>query len=243
MDFHAKGNMNLLIHSNLNDPHYFTHGFGALMNKALLICWLHYEKYGNWNVRLDDPFISPLFNFPKIEADYKKNLVWDGDGPKVIDKNRAALNNVFKPNDKVLITCLNLINEVFTEKTIGIHARGTDKSTEAPRLQIETIIQFATPYVQKGYSIFLATDERYYLYRLINHFGQDVVKHDQTANISTDGNPIHLGDASRSLAYYDAFRAAFLLSRTDVLLYCNSNLSELARAMASEETACINMQP
>jgi hypothetical protein len=235
--------MNLLIHSDLT-PHYYSHGFGAIMNKALRLCWVHFEKYGNWNISIDDPYLNQIFSFKKQSSGYVEDLIWskDATGPKDIDKNRLAFQNVFFPKDEILKEIFKVKEEAFSEKTLGIHARGTDKATEALIVFPEDLIESASPFVEIGYSIFLATDDVYYYDALEEAFGPEKIKTDALVKMSFNGHPIHL-EGNRTEIYKEAFRAAYLLSQTDVFLYCRSNLSELALAMRNPEKVSINLQP
>jgi hypothetical protein len=234
--------MNLLIHSDLT-PHYYSHGFGAIMNKALRLCWVHFEKYGNWNISIDDPYLNQIFSFTKHSAGYVQDLIWseDATGRKDINKNRLAFQNVFFPKDEILKEIFRVKEETFSEKTLGIHARGTDKIAECERLTVKEIMIDTFPFIDKAYSIFLATDDAVYLDELQRIFGS-LLKTDTTATISHDGLPIHL-EGNRTEINKEAFRAAYLLSQTDVFLYCRSNLSELALAMRNPEKVSINLQP
>lgn len=112
---------------------------------------------------------------------------------------------------------------------IGIHYRGTDKYTEAPRVAYESAIQQIQEQVHalgaEQYRIFIATDEASFLDYIDSFFpGHICYCHDMAR--STDGTPIHLD--SRIGGYEKGESALIdcvLLSRCDFLIRCSSNLS------------------
>ena len=215
--------MKLLI-KGIQGEHYWTHGFGALMNKALYLCSEHYRLYGNWDIEIEDFQIQNIFETNTVKGDfYTRDLIWDT-GVSIPENNKEAYKNVFKiksPIDESLVA------------ELGIHARGTDKETEFPRVKLERIIEYINEVNPK--SIFLATDDNYFLQPLKERFG-DRLKYDKNAIISMDGKPIHHNIQTKRDTNIQAFTSAYILSKCKSFAFCSSNLSRLALTMGDFET-------
>ena len=221
--------MRLIIKSE-DTEHYRSHGFGALMNKALRLCWLHFEKYGNWDVEFKDYQLEDLFPnsiLPNIQF-YTKDLIWDGDGPKDIDKNRMAFENCFKKRIKNPVP-RQVLN------WIGVHARGTDKATECELVTIKTICRYIDQHKGK---IFLATEDPARFAALKQIYGTRIHSYSGSGTKTTSH---HVTGSQRLHINRLAFFDAQALSISKVFLACNSNLSELAMAMRHPELPVIIM--
>ena len=219
--------MRLIIKSE-DTEHYRSHGFGALMNKALRLCWLHFEKYGNWDVEFKDYQLEDLFSNPKFQKNseyYTKDLIWDDEGPKDIEKNRLAFENCFKNR------CV-LPNTSGVYDWIGVHARGTDKATECELVTIETICQHIDKFNER---IFLATEDQNRFLKLKAIYGRRIVLP------FLGGLSHHVTGKIRLKINKGAFVDARILSQSKVFLACNSNLSELAMGMRHPELPVIIM--
>jgi hypothetical protein len=108
---------------------------------------------------------------------------------------------------------------------IGIHYRGTDKITEAPRVEYEEVYRAIDQAIgtRKKYKLFVATDEQGFLEAISKRYKGKVVCLD--AIRSTSGKAIH---ASRKNSYRkgeEALLDCVLLSKTNVLIRTASNLS------------------
>ena len=220
--------MKLIIQSK-DTTHYRSHGFGALMNKALRLCWLHFEKYGNWNVEFQDYQLEELFTNPAFgeSESYVKDLIWDDDGPKNIVKNRLAFDNCFRNRSKVKF-------ESGTNDWIGVHARGTDKVTECKLVSIPAICSHINKF--EG-MIFIATEDQKRFLELKRIYGGRIV------NCSTPSETTHhVVGPQRLKINLQAYLDAQVLSQSKVFLACNSNLSELAKAMRHPDLPIIDMQ-
>lgn len=222
--------MKLIIKSE-DTPHYRSHGFGALMNKALRLCWLHFEKYGNWDVEFQDYQLEDLFSnpeFPNNSESYTKDLIWDGDGPKDIEKNRLAFENCFRNRMKIRFNT-NVIN------WIGVHARGTDKATECELVTIETICQHINQYTER---IYVATEDKKRLTKLVGIYGERIAF---GSGLGASFGSHHTTGKDRLQINFRAFKDVRILSCCKVFLACNSNLSELAMAMRDPDLPTIVM--
>lgn len=245
--------MRLLIKSTF-DRHYYTHGFGALINKAILISAIHYKEHKNWDIAIDDPQLNFLY---KLDNDYnstsyRKDLIWgelwENKEAKSITREDMveAYKNVFSNYHIAIDYVLNKrVKSYIKPSTIGIHARGTDKATEYPRVKIEKIIKtIHENWVSKGYErIFLATDDNYFLEPLIKEFGE-LLYYDKEAAISYDGMPIHLNihDVKKNQRNFEALAAGYCLSKCKGFAYCESNISRLVTFMTDQHSETFNLQ-
>lgn len=110
---------------------------------------------------------------------------------------------------------------------IGIHYRGTDKDTEAPRVTYEKIIDSIDNEIKKlkndKYVIFIATDEEPFLQQIISKYGDKVCY----SNVyrSKNGTPIHFQNDNHFTHGKYAIVDCILLSKANVLIRTCSNLS------------------
>jgi hypothetical protein len=111
---------------------------------------------------------------------------------------------------------------------ISVHYRGTDKTSEAPRVSYEAVISKILEVIEehpnKNISIFVATDEQPFLDYLINYFG-DAVFCNQTATRSVDGTPLHFNPTDPYQSGLEALLDCILLSKGNILIRTSSNLS------------------
>jgi hypothetical protein len=108
---------------------------------------------------------------------------------------------------------------------IGVHYRGTDKISEAPRIAYEEVYRVVDRVIgeQTQYKLFIATDEQAFLDEISNRYSGRVIC--LNAIRSTNGQAIH---ASRKNGYQKGKEALFdciLLSKTQFLIRTASNLS------------------
>jgi hypothetical protein len=119
------------------------------------------------------------------------------------------------------------------EHVVGVHYRGTDKSSEAPRVAFEVVrkeIQNAVAGASQ-WVVFVATDEQGFLDYIRGVFGAKVVC--INACRSTNHEPIHHIDGAwaktnRYNLGEEAVIDCVLLSRTSVMIRTHSNLSSSA---------------
>ena len=116
------------------------------------------------------------------------------------------------------------------EFVIGIHYRGTDKYTEAPRVPYAEVAAEVRALIGGGgrtrYKLFVATDEKPFLDYMLMQFPGNVIYRDQFRSL--DGRPTHTerGDGFRK--GMDALMDCLLLSRCNFLLRTESDLSLFA---------------
>jgi len=115
------------------------------------------------------------------------------------------------------------INNFDGNIVIGIHYRGTDKVTEAPRLQYEKVREEIEKHAKNDCLLFVATDEQQFLDYMIECYGTRVLY--LQAERSTTSTPLHLAPKSPYQQGKEALLDCLLLSKTDLLLRTSSNLS------------------
>ena len=228
-------------------------GFGAIVNTAINICSHHYNKFGNYNIKIDVDEINDVFNTPDIKSDRYYdiesdfyNLVFSGsydnssnahvvcDYEKVMKKN-LTFENMFK---------LKYINDyksnnLVDSKTLGVQLRGTDKSREISPVDEKQIIKHIKNMIDSYDidNIFISTDDILYRDLLISEFGEMVRFNDQT--ISLNNKPIHFIENRKDINK-EMIKDAYLLSQCPYFLYSFSNVSYLALTMGIKNFKKIN---
>lgn len=123
------------------------------------------------------------------------------------------------------------VNQYFQQKfVIGIHYRGTDKMSEAPRIPYEIMTKHILNAIDSlstdNYKIFVATDEQAFLNHMISLF-QDKVCWVQDVERATDNKPIHCNKGGgHYLSGKYALIDCILLSKTNLIIRTSSNLSK-----------------
>ncbi len=112
---------------------------------------------------------------------------------------------------------------------IGIHYRGTDKISEAPRVSYEKTTEELNRVIEtlneKDYRIFVATDEAAFLKHIKTKFPRKII-YNKEAIRSLDGKPVHFDDSQNKYEIGEnALIDCLLLSRTNILIRTSSNLS------------------
>lgn len=110
---------------------------------------------------------------------------------------------------------------------LGVHYRGTDKASEAPRLDYESVLNAISLYsfyhTGKELRIFVATDEADFLEEITTRFPNQVISY--STNRSINGNPLHKARENMYKQGEEALMDCLLLSRCDHLIRTSSNLS------------------
>lgn len=107
----------------------------------------------------------------------------------------------------------------FQGHVIGVHYRGTDKSTETPLLRPELYEQTLDQLPRES-QIFIATDSAPFLTRMQHRYGARVIATDATR--SMDHHPVHVRGGA--VAAEQGLLDALLLSRCSLLIHGPSNL-------------------
>lgn len=231
-------------------------GFGAIFNNTINVCKYHYEKFNNNDIFIDNDEINDLFetkDINKSECSYDLEKSYDDsmypnpsnahvlcDIESVKEKNRI-LNIFFKLKDIEYYEVEK--NKFINDKTLSIHIRGTDKSSEINPPNINSIFSKVQEMIDNNEidNIFLATDDIFYINNMILRFGS-MVKYRKDRTISFDGRPLHFID-DRTKLNKELMTDVYLLSESKYFLYCFSNVSYLALTMGInnfKKIKCIN---
>jgi hypothetical protein len=115
------------------------------------------------------------------------------------------------------------------ENTLGIHYRGTDKSSEAPRVSEQRVVDNALAYLRANRSVdsvFLASDEAAFINYARSALNNYRISCLPDSIRSLDGRPIHLSSSGAGyLVGRDALLNALVLARCRALLRTSSFLS------------------
>ncbi len=121
------------------------------------------------------------------------------------------------------------VKKQFRGYTIGIHYRGTDKISEAPRMPYEYVDAKLQETMQRlghqRYTIFVATDEGDFIRYMLTRYGDKICFLHQALR-SFDGQPLHVTTSQKYKHGEDAVLDCLLLSKTDLLIRTSSNLSK-----------------
>lgn len=121
------------------------------------------------------------------------------------------------------------VKKEFRGYVIGIHYRGTDKITEAPRVPYEVVdAKLKETIKQLGgqpYTLFIATDEGNFMQYMLTRYPDKICFLHQ-AQYSFDGQPLHLSSSQKYKHGEDAVLDCLLLSKTNLLIRTSSNLSK-----------------
>jgi len=231
-------------------------GFGAIFNNTVNVCKYHYEKFNNNNIFIDNNEINEIFYTKEInnkdEYLYDLEKSYDSMYPnpsnahvicdieRVKEKNKI-FNIFFKLKDIEYYEFEK--NKYINDKTLSIHIRGTDKSSEVTPPNIEYIFSSIQEMIDNNEidNIFLATDDMFYIDKITSRFG-NIVKYYKDKTISLDGRPLHFID-DRTKLNKELMTDVYLLSESKYFLYCFSNVSYLALTMGInnfKKIKCIN---
>jgi hypothetical protein len=232
-------------------------GFGAIFNNTVNVCKYHYEKFNNNNIFIDNNEINEIFYTKEInnkdeylydlEKSYDNSMYPNPsnahvicDIEKVKEKNKI-FNIFFKLKDIEYYEFEK--NKYINDKTLSIHIRGTDKSSEVTPPNIEYIFSSIQEMIDNNEidNIFLATDDMFYIDKITSRFG-NIVKYYKDKTISLDGRPLHFID-DRTKLNKELMTDVYLLSESKYFLYCFSNVSYLALTMGInnfKKIKCIN---
>jgi hypothetical protein len=185
--------------------------------------WLSYYFDGRtepWRVATRRPiYIRDLAEFP-INFDQDLTLA----------EAHSLLFRFYKlkPDIKNAVAAFCAANAV-GEKTLGIHYRGTDKGTEAPRVPAERVLESALSYLASHDaidSIFLASDEASFVDLAASAFSGFKISFLPDSVRSRDGSPVHLGlECDRYQLGRDALLNSLVLSHCGALMRTSSFLS------------------
>lgn len=112
--------------------------------------------------------------------------------------------------------------------TLAVHYRGTDKSSESPRITYENVVETVNSFLNtkniQDFKIFVASDEQAFIHFMLKTYPGQIIMSDAVR--STSGVPIHLtNNESNYLIGEQALIDCLLLSRANCLIRTSSNLS------------------
>lgn len=230
------------------DEYYKSHGFGALMNKAIAIIAEHYDKYKNYNVAIDCPQIKEMF--PHIPRRHKFDYIIKSQRDLIfntlIDEQTHAPHDFekLKLQHEAYINVFQIQVNSKNKHKFGIHLRGTDKSTEIAPPKLLTVYHHIDEWLAKDPDnyIFLATDDNRYLVTLMEKYG-DKLKCNPDHTRSNDAKPIHFDFENRPKLNWEMFKEVAQLASSTQIGYCYSNMSYLALTVGINNfESIINLQ-
>ncbi|MDB6000439.1 MAG: hypothetical protein JWP52_2138 [Rhizobacter sp.] len=226
-------------------------GMFAHLNVAIRIL-----RYADENgLRPDLRFVSANYADPERESDWFNYHFEKVDAPS-IKRPRHSLTikthrdlKLSRPDDLTLQQARDLlfkyirIKPEITEQvdafcsqhgiganSLAVHYRGTDKSTEAPRVRYDAVIQAIEKTIEaRGVSgpIFVASDEQRFVDTLLEHFPSGMVVAFEDSARSDGTSPLHLTHrgAGNFAMGRDALINSLLLSRCSTIVRTCSLLS------------------
>jgi len=237
---------------------YSRKGFCAIVTQLLYIISEHNSFYGDTNICIGDSQLLELFdNLNTVGSlDYNPSGRWldvfftEPDklvytdynahmpaNAKVLSELNFCLRNTLRIKPNILSEFTNLFDRYITSRTMGVQIRGTDKVSEIPPIADEDIISHINYELDNDNidNIFLSTDDVKYVKLLTSHFGGRVV-YNESNIISNNEGAIHFNQKhNKSRVNYEVLSNAYLLSKCKTLLYCYSNVSQLALIMGINE--------
>lgn len=144
------------------------------------------------------------------------------------ERNFELISKYIKFKPYILEKIEKFCEENFEAKTlIGLHYRGTDKSSEAPKVPFEEVAHSIETYLYdhqiSDYQIFVATDEQSFLDYIQANFPERVVF--LPAERAKDDLPLHYNTKNPFQQGLETVLDCILLSKADVLFRTSSNLS------------------
>lgn len=151
-----------------------------------------------------------------------------------LERAHKLLHNYMPPKKWLICEVEDFVNQHFRSgPVLGLHYRGTDKSSEAEPVQPDLVIDAVNRYIAGHptfHTVFVASDEQSFVeFAARQIVGARVVAHEDELR-SRDGKAIHskanAGDPTQKA--HEALMNSLLLSRCDVLVRTASFLSAWA---------------
>lgn len=240
---------------NLQDPrfNYSYKGFCSIVCAVIDIALENYRVNGNFNCFVSDCQILKLFDnicdINEIKYDsgswwlnrffsgqlhdfgYNAHTIANLDNLKIKKKVLDSILTI-KP-EKIIQFDQKYLNLGINSETLAVQIRGTDKKNEIPEPNIDVIINKIDSYLnsREVKNIFLCTDDKKYLDLILEKY-RDIVIHDDTINISSNGSPLHTL-SERDTINEEVLSSVYLLSKCGHFLYSFSNVSLLALVLGA----------
>jgi hypothetical protein len=228
-------------------------GLFAIVNQYLFAEAYSLETYGTFLGKVESPTLERLFS---LNADLQGDVQSRLDVRDVIhssgiedDQNAHAPAKIsdLKKRKHILDARLKIrdkpLHKLYTEGcfsnfTLGIHLRGTDKSREIAGPSHKLILNTIKSVLQEHpiTDIFLATDDSEFVGLIKRHFGHLDLRLGSLGD-NVGRKPVHLkpgGVKNLHSVDFGALRDAVDLSKCQILIYSYSNLSRFALFLGAE---------
>lgn len=196
------------------------------------------ENGENWWEYYFEPIKAEGNAFPEViqESDYS-DFVYEAEAKLSRKEAHELIQKYIQIRPEILEEVNAFVDQHFTNqgRIIGIHYRGTDKSSEAARMSYEQVFERVDHLLNgaqkiEKYKIFVATDEEDFVQAIQKRYPGKIVV--SNAERSRDGKPLHFSDQNKYQMGRSALVDMLLLSRTTDLLRTSSNLSFFATLMS-----------
>ena len=192
---------------------------------------LYYEKKkgNNWFEYYFEPIKFNLTEKPRdLTGKECGHLAMKTECAMTRESAYNLLYNYFVVKSDINFEVTNFSDKYFRDKyVIGVHYRGTDKGSEAPKVKYEAmlgeIVQQLRLTKSSDIAIFIATDEKKFLDYMKAQFPGLVIY--QKAIRSKDRKAVHYRSKDRFIVGKQALIDSLLLSECNVLIRTTSNLS------------------
>ena len=192
---------------------------------------LYYDAdYGpNWweyyfeRIQIGDSTNAPI---KEVNNRYGKYANFNRERPR--QEVNQLIQKYFKIKEPILAKVEGFVTENFGDyHIIGIHYRGTDKMTVAPKVPFPNVLAYVNKYIAANnidhFKLFVATDEQPFIDFIEAAFPDQVLIYSTLH--SEDGTPLHYRPTNHFLQGEEALIDSLLLSQSDVLIRTTSNLS------------------
>ncbi len=134
----------------------------------------------------------------------------------------------------------------FRGRTLGVHYRGTNKISEAPRVAwelVEAAVRKAIAADPEIATVFVASDEAEFLRWLAGQgLGVELRSYD-CQEVATDGRAIHFSDGDRRRKGLEALVTILLLAKCETMVRTSSHLSAWAKILNPEQEVVLLAKP
>jgi hypothetical protein len=225
--------LKLTLHLEFNEGPYAEDGYGNNW-------WLYYFQQDTFPFNRKQYNRNPIFVKSLPQQIYFSNL---GHAMPAEKAYRICRSIGILP--RIEEKAAQFVKDHFTDKcVIGVHYRGTDKvigaKKEALRVPYDYVANTVTNTSLSDQGIFVATDEAQFLAMMKKAFGKRVVSYD--AIRSNSGVAPHLNHCYKCgfRLGEDALMDCLILSKTNLLLRTESNLSHACRCFNPYQQ-CVNL--
>lgn len=181
---------------------------------------------------------------------YYRSVENKADGPYPSDwwySQREKARTFFKDgtirfSDSINRQVDKFVEKHFTQKTLGLHLRGSDKFDfgSGPNLGRKVLPEEYFPHIDRylaenpeGTKIFVATDQRQWLKIMEDAYPGRILSYSEVSLSDDEENRIHDAE-NKALRGVEVLVDALLLSRCDFLLKCNAAVGEMALVVNPE---------